>query len=334
MWIMDSRPDELDDFKTAINLTELMASFGYGIDRKASSRNSAVMAHPDGDKLVVARGRDGHWVYFSVRDDRDHGSVIDFVQRRTGENLGHTRKRLRQWHTSPTSPTAHAGPRPDPLTYAPALEPIARDLAQVRARVAGMDPIQPDHPYLVQVRRIPPALLAQERFAGCLLIDQRGNVVFPHEDGDGVCGYELKNNRFTGFAPGGVKGLWGSRIRENDRAIVIAESGVDALSYAALHGSEGMRYLSTAGRLNDTQPGLIRAAIEELGQGRVIAAVDHDAGGDELAQVLETLCLEHRSPQIAFERHSPPNTGEDWNDALRASVGDSGQNQSPQPNSG
>lgn len=221
-------------------------------------------------------------------------------------------------------PTALTGTRPDPLAYTAALEPITRDLAQVRARVAGMEPIPPDHPYLVQVRRIPPPLLAQKRFAGCLLLDQRGNVVFPHEDGDGVCGYELKNIRFTGFAPGGVKGLWGSRKEEHDRAIVIAESGIDALSYAALHGSEGMRYLSTAGRLNDTQPGLIRAAIEELGQGRVIAAVDHDAGGDELAKVIETLCLELRSPQIAFERHSPTNTGEDWNDALRASVGDSG----------
>lgn len=143
---MKSRPDELEVFKTAINLTELMGSFGYGIDRTASSRNSAVMAHPDGDKLVV-----------------------------------------------------------------------------------------------------------------------------------------------------------------NDRAIVIAEMGVDALSYAALYGSEGTHNLSTAGWLNETQPGLIRAAIKELGQGRVIAAVDHDAGGDESSpRSLKRSVRGSGAPQIVLEQARTP----------------------------
>jgi hypothetical protein len=34
-------------------------------------------------------------------------------------------------------------------------------------------------------------------------IDSRGNAVFPHFDGAGLCGYEIKNQRFTGFAAGG-----------------------------------------------------------------------------------------------------------------------------------
>jgi hypothetical protein len=45
-------------------------------------------------------------------------------------------------------------------------------------------------------------------FAGHIRIDVRGNAVFPHIDRDGVCGYEIKNRNFTGFAPGGEKGLW------------------------------------------------------------------------------------------------------------------------------
>ena len=40
------------------------------------------MRHSNGDKIVVNRGADGHYVYFSVRDDDDNGSIIDFVQRR------------------------------------------------------------------------------------------------------------------------------------------------------------------------------------------------------------------------------------------------------------
>lgn len=52
------RADELERFKTAINLTEYAAGQGYLLDRRASSRNSVVMRHPNGDKIVIARGED------------------------------------------------------------------------------------------------------------------------------------------------------------------------------------------------------------------------------------------------------------------------------------
>lgn len=85
---MNADKDELVAFKREINLTELMASFGYRLDRKSSSRNSASMKHPDGDKLIVSRTSEGRWVYFSVRDPNDNGTVVDFLGRRTAENLG------------------------------------------------------------------------------------------------------------------------------------------------------------------------------------------------------------------------------------------------------
>ena len=47
------------------------------------------MRHPTtDDKIVIRRDDDGHWIYFSVRDNFDHGTVIDFVQRRGSRNLG------------------------------------------------------------------------------------------------------------------------------------------------------------------------------------------------------------------------------------------------------
>ena len=41
--------------------------------------------------------------------------------------------------------------------------------------------------------------------------------------------------RLTGFAKGEDKGLWFSAARAGDTALVIVETGIDALSYAALH---------------------------------------------------------------------------------------------------
>jgi hypothetical protein len=53
------------------------------------------MRHVNGDKIIIKRDGDGHYVYFSVRDDRDHGTIVDFVEERLGLTLGALRKELR-----------------------------------------------------------------------------------------------------------------------------------------------------------------------------------------------------------------------------------------------
>ena len=88
---------ELETFKTDIDLRAYAAALGYGLDRKASWRGSSVLRHPNGDKIIVKRDHDGHFVYFSVRDENDNGSIIDFVQRRKAYNLGQVRQELRPW---------------------------------------------------------------------------------------------------------------------------------------------------------------------------------------------------------------------------------------------
>lgn len=313
---MSCGDDELEHFKTAINLSELMAAFDYTLDRRASSRDSATMVHTDGDKLIVSRGADGHWVYFSVRDDADHGTAIDFVQRRTRENLGHVRRRLRDWLRSPTAPA-----RPAPDSFAARLEPVERDLARVRARYAASLPLGPYNTFLAEMRRLPMALLQTSRFEHAVRLDERGNALFPHYNRDGLCGYEIKNSGFTGFAPGGTKGLWGSRKEEDDERLVIAETAIDALSYAALRGHERTRFVSVAGELNTIQPGLLSLAIEKIPpEGAVVLALDNDDGGDRLAaKVTETFSAAGRN-DLALVQDRPATRGTDWNDALRDST--------------
>jgi hypothetical protein len=90
------------------------------------------------------------------------------------------------------------------------------------------------HPYLESERAIPAALLQSERFAERMRIDARGNAVFPHFDREDLCGFEIKNRGFTGFASGGSKGLWLSQETPDDIRLVFCESAIDALSYAVL----------------------------------------------------------------------------------------------------
>ena len=88
---------ELESFKIGIDLRAYAASHGYAIDVRASWRGSAVMRHTAGDKIIIKRDTDGHYVYFSVRDDSDHGTIIDFACRHLGASLGVVRKELRPW---------------------------------------------------------------------------------------------------------------------------------------------------------------------------------------------------------------------------------------------
>ncbi len=304
--------NELEQFKTGVNLSEFAASKGYALDRRESSRNSAVMRHPDGDKIVIAKNEaSGDWIYFSVRDDRDNGTVIDFLQNRGGGSLGEVRKILRAWL---------GGSRPAGVqlpAFAPALLPISRDRAGVmqeweRARTCTA------LPYLTS-RGLGPDVLTLPRFAGRVRVDQRNNALFPHYDQAGLCGYEIKNKGFTGFAPGGVKGLWHSSARSKDLWLVLTESAIDAVSFHVLHGVDSARYMSTGGALNPQQPALLRGAMEKMPESSVIIlGFDLDEAGEKLAQEVAAFAPAGRK----LRRMLPDvGTGKDWNDMLKNRLG-------------
>jgi len=298
---------ELEQFKTRIDLREYAASHGYQLDRKDSWRGSSVMRHPvTDDKVVIKRGLDNHYVFFSVRRD-EKGSVIDFAQHRLGLSLGAVRKELRPWIGQP----------PVPVPTFPALVKTAKDRTRVETEYAKMQDAR-HHPYLENARALPPSLLALERFAGRVRIDSRSNAVFPHMDADGVCGYELKNAGFTGFASGGAKALWLSHELPDDNRLVIAESAIDALSHAVLFPDSRARYASIGGKLNPQQPELIRAAIARMPEAsEIVAAMDADADGAALAAVVcKAVELSGRS-DLRFVMQEPFGF-KDWNDQLRA----------------
>lgn len=301
-----SRDNELEQFKGKINLVEFAQSLGYQVDRRESSQNSKVMRHDNGDKIVVATSQNGHGIYFSVRGDCDNGSIIDFVQKRTGASLGQIRKTLRPWIGGPgVSP-------PRPRQSEPKPPPSSNDRQRILLAYAHQtEPVQ-HHAYLAS-RGIADATLADPRFAGMVRQDTRGNAVFPHYDNDGVAGYEMKNRGFTGFAAGGVKALWRSANLEKAKQIVIVESAIDALSHAQLHDTPEAAYVSIGGQLSDHQRVLLREVFERAvnREAEVIIATDNDLAGKRLAGELQKLLHAH----ARFSRAVPAR--KDWNDDLR-----------------
>ncbi len=302
---------ELESFKREIDLRQFVVSLGYEIDRGESWRGSTVLRR-GADKIVVKRNGNGHYVFFSVRDDGDHGTVIDFLQRRQPLSLGAVRQILRPWMGRPaTSPQFSQ------------LEPAGPDRMHVAGAYRRMVSAQ-QFPYLERERCVPVAVLLSPRFAGRMRIDSLGNTVFPHFDAAGLCGYEIKNCGFTGFAAGGQKGLWFSHAQPDDRRLVLAESAIDALSYAALFPDteDQTRYASLGGKPSSRQVALVRATIARLpARAEIVAAFDADATGRQLVEVIReavaSVARRVARSDLAFKAQLPAKGGKDWNQVLQ-----------------
>ena len=302
---------ELETFKREIDLRQLAVSLGYEIDRRESWRGSTVLRR-GADKIVVKRNGNGHYVFFSVREDEDCGTVIDFVERRQNLSLGAVRKVLRPWIG-----------RPAILMPLPALEPTSSDRIRVECAYRGMADVS-QYPYLEQERCLPAVVLWSPRFVGRMRMDCRGNTVFQHFDAAGLCGYEIKNRGFTGFAAGGEKGLWFSHTRRDDRRLILTESAIDALSHAALFPDteDQTRYASLGGKPSRRQMGLLQATIAKLPEGaEIVAAFDADPAGrrlaDEIREVVANVASRTERSDLTFKSHLPTQEGEDWNIVLQ-----------------
>jgi hypothetical protein len=302
-----SRQEELEKFKTEINLVEYAQSQGYQYISQASSRNSAVLAHDNGDKIVVATDTDGHGIYFSIRDDADNGTIIDFVQNRSNPSLGGVRKELRDWRDEPRARGSEFRPREKPQS-------INSDRLGVIKAVSGFKVAQ-KHDYL-EKRGIKQSILTSDRFIGTVAVDNRGNAIFPHYDQDGLTGFTVKNENFTGFSKGGTKALWRSQPHEGDRRLVIVESTIDAMSYHQLFADKNphTRYISTGGTISHKQLDLIKTAMADMTKlgGEIVIATDNDVAGNKL---FKTLTKE--APAKSKISRDVPKQGKDWNELLQ-----------------
>src|SRR5205807_5248355 len=137
---MRTQDSELDAFKREIDLCQFAVSLGYEMDRRESWRGSTVLRR-GADKIVVKRNGNGHYVFFSVRDDHDNGTLIDFLQRRQNLSLGTVRQILRPWIGRPAAT----------VRLFPKLEPTSSDRMRVENEYRRM-PDALRHPYLEDER--------------------------------------------------------------------------------------------------------------------------------------------------------------------------------------
>lgn len=301
---------DYEQIKQQVNLTELAAHFGYEMIRKESSRNCVMMRYHH-HKIAVTRDGDGHYIYYTIGDSlkTDCGSVIDFVMNRKQSTFQEAVTYLKQYEHIPDIS------RPAKNLYISKIEPSSKDTQSVIKNLIKM-PLMSESPYLAS-RGITKDTLISPRFHGRIYKDARNNVIFPHYH-NGICGYELKNNGFTGFSPNGQKALWFSNMEKMDQTLVIAESAIDAISYSILYPDPNNQtcYVSIGGQMSPEARKLLHQTVKDFPGQQITLAFDNDTAGQTITQDVQTL-LADTGKEITV--HLPQN--KDFNDDLKIKLG-------------
>ena len=304
-----------------IDLVAYAEGMGYERVAEKCCPNSIYMKL-DSEKIVIKRDADQHYVYCNIHDDRDHGSVIDFVMNR--RSCGYAEAMaylLGQNLLLPTGLSPQQPLHPVQDHKPPTAEP---DRAKVRRIWNVLERVQAP-PYLLS-RSIPLSVLTDARFADCWR-QGRDGIAFPSWDTKGLCGLEFRGEgvkRFLSRESGGVKGLWASRNVKTCKRLVVTESAIDALSYHALTADDAdqewpLGYCAFAGGLGSLQRELLAELLRQCAERgcEILAGTDNDPAGDAYAEHLAELA------GIAIERVCP--YGKDFNEDLAWCVREDGE---------
>jgi len=293
----ENDPQELDRFKQSIDLVDY-ATRRHGYDvKKAGPRGHWHQLEKDGEMLIVSRKGD-HQVYLNPGDDRDSGSIIDFVKTRENQTLGQVRQTLRQYLGEPEQgmQAAASPPLPTPAAYAPRpsepadMETEAERRARLVAAVMGTHAALTDRSYLHH-RHLSDETIDSPAFQGRVFTSQQGNfrnTAFPLYNEHGIANVEQRNDDYKHLLQLPKTGVWVSHPTEGEdtpvQRLVVSESPVDAMSYHQLHhrGAESQPntlYVATSGTVTERQVELIQKLIDKQEPKEVVLANDNDAAG-------------------------------------------------------
>lgn len=309
----DKTMQELNNFKTNINLAEFATAFGYYRDKEKSSINAPVMRHEDGDKIVIGRDRsDNHYIYFNPQDDSDNGTIIDFVQKRTGETLGHIRKRLRAWLRNP---------QPQDNIPVKSSSKDALRIANIWERIEGSDCCLTQF-WGLSVKQA--GKLA--RMHNVKYNDDERAFYFALSNTKGICGIEKRTADEKHIISGSEKGVFVTgNLREADR-IFIFESPVDMISHQAMGLHNATDYtVSTMGSISESIADSLKMIFENNKEAEIIIAVDNDLGGHTIANKIASIAESVDGNTDRVKRQKPKH--KDWNDDLKAEKQERGQRQ-------
>ena len=277
---------ELERFKTDINIADVAQDMGYEIDKRKSSRKSIVLKM-GGDVIIVSRNSNGHYVYFNANNQQDSGTIIDFVQKRTGKNLGQVRKLLRQYLQSGNRIQLETSNINEIKEYYQTLATFGKLWEELKAN-------DRTDILLEDIRRIRASTL--QKVDNLIYNKEERKFYLPVFNKNGICGlYTLdRAMKEKFFIKGSIKGIWANRTLDKSiTKIVITESPIDSLSAMELkRGDEDedtTLHIATLGRMGQEAKETLKKVFKYLPNTELIIATDMDQAGEDIAREIAEL---------------------------------------------
>ncbi|MGI4734154.1 MAG: toprim domain-containing protein [Janthinobacterium lividum] len=292
--------------KKDINLMDLVLTLGYQHNRAKSGSDPEkgkfhtfdYKGKPTLDQVIIYKATSGDYLYFNRADDRDKGTVIDFIKFR----LEHPRipgitaepgKNI--WASVITNAKRFLNlpvqERHTSQALQQQMEPVQRTDRFIPDFLQKTAPLT-DATYL-HARGLTAETLANPAFAARILnhvhagTSKTGqpyrfvNIAFPQVYKDNIVGLEIKSQGFKGQAANSLNSsaLWLSNVNPKTNSLIVAESAIDALSHYQLKQPSNALYASTSGQLTDNKVTEIKRLVENLNLKKVCLAFDNNLDG-------------------------------------------------------
>lgn len=284
--------------KERVELPELLTHYGYALSKGENLGKGKWHVFEGDDKLVVFKGRGGDWMYFNSQDDRDKGSVVDWMKNRvsTGRIVGIEQLPGRNmWQSVNDHFRAYLN-LPEAERPRLTLPPISETAPGEKFHSIYTKDCRPlEDTTFLESRGITKTTIENPQFAGRILnqlhtVQREGmpaktfvNTAFPAYHDGRVVGLELKGEGFKGQAAESqfARSLWLSKLPEGKPPthLVVSESAIDTLSYAQLHPGERALYASTSGTLTQNKIFEMKRLLEEERIPAIKSAFDNDTQG-------------------------------------------------------
>lgn len=278
------------DFRAEISIVEIAIANGYKLIAADGLKWPVLKNEATGEKIIIVNSKStGNQGYFNPADDRDKGTLIDFVRNRLGSIFPYNSVKSEVANIN-SALYGHlkldAPERKDFKKVHSIIQSQPQKVFLIPEKLRSLT--APD--YLLS-RGLKAATLGSKEFIDRVLnlkVGEFDNVAFPYYTSTGeMAALELRNKDFKLFVDGSdVKtSIWHSNIYQKIDAAVLTESPIDALSYHQLKGKNNILYVSFGGALSDGQVETLVELIEKnnkLNTGfAVIAAFDNDKMGEK-----------------------------------------------------
>lgn len=298
---------DIEDLRERVPCAAVLDSAGWAVDLKESTRRA--VKYRRGDAIIIVI-HDGKGWFDPLSDAKgDVYSLAAFLDKvGFAQALEHVRGLV---GFVPQEPAwMRPARRRDPLGAIP---------ERWRARKTPW-PGSATWRYLTGRRSIPSWIIMAATQQGVLREGPQGSMWAAHSDAAGeVTGWEERGPDWRGFATGGIKHLF--RFGSGDaRRIYVTEAAVDAMSLAAIEGSnvEPALFVSTGGGWSPVTDAAIANLAARPGT-LLVAATDANRQGDVFADRIREVAVK---AGCAFERRTPPI--DDWNESLKGMRKDEG----------